>query len=341
MSVKFLHTADLHIGKSRTFPDYLERQIKMLDGIYQTAEAQGTKIVLMAGDIFESKNIKWVEQKAFIERLFIYDANGFTTIVCNGNHDELAAGSSHLWLPQMINDFGGLSNTVVIDGESRLVKLPDMHIGVIPVVHKNLTTAELSEEVKALYGRADQSLPFVMMLHVTVSGCNTDSGVSLSGGPRIPSDCDFVDYWALGDIHKCQQMADKAWYSGAPMQHDFGDKMPKGILIVDIEKGGEPTVELVELPGIKPLITLTEVPEVWPEDSYIRYIGPMESIIDLPSNVVRAEGPRVEVSETEESKELEFGDSLVEGLTEFLTMKGISEELQQEAIQWIEEKYCK
>lgn len=340
---KFVHTADIHIGKSRTLPDYLDRQELMLDGIFKVAEAQGTKTVLMAGDIFESKNIKWNEQRAFLGRLFDHDARGFTTVLCNGNHDELVTGVSHMWLPQLINDFGGLKNTTIVDGESRLVKLPDMHIGVIPVVHNNTTTSELSDAVAKLYERADDELPFVVMLHATISGCNTDTGVSLSGGPRIPNDCPFVDYWALGDIHKSQQMADKAWYSGSPIQHDFGDLQPKGVLSVVVEKGEEPQVELIELEGIKPLVTLTEVPDEWPTECYIRYLGPLEGIIDMPENVIKTQGvvPEDEDEEAPKPVEMEFSDSLTEGLPEFLNDKGIIPELQEEAVKWVQEKYCK
>ena len=114
MTIRFLHTADLHIGKSRTLPDYLERQELMLDGIYKTAGDNDIDVVLMAGDIFESKNIRWNEQQMFLEKLFKYDALGFTTVVCNGNHDELASGHSPLWLPAMIATNGGLKNTHVL-----------------------------------------------------------------------------------------------------------------------------------------------------------------------------------------------------------------------------------
>jgi len=314
----------------------------MLDGIFKAAESQGTKTVLMAGDIYESKNIRWNEQRAFMKRLFDYDARGFTIVLCNGNHDELASGFSHMWLPQLINEFGGLKNTTIVDGESRLVKLPDMHIGVIPVVPSNMTTKKLSNAVTKLYEQADEELPFVMMLHATISGCSTDTGVSLSGGPRIPKDCDFVDYWALGDIHKSQQMAEKAWYSGSPIQHDFGDSQPKGVLSVTLEQGEEPQVDLVELEGIKPLVTLTEVPDEWPTDCYIRYSGPLEGIIDLPENVVKTQGLALDDdNETPQPVEMEFSDSLTEGLPEFLHAKGITPELQEEAVQWVQEKYCK
>ena len=340
---KFIHTADLHVGKSRTLPDYLERQELMIEGIFKAADANGTKTVLMAGDIFESKNIRWSEQKAFMERLFAHDAKGHTTVLCNGNHDELATGISHMWLPSLINDFGGLSNTTIVDGESRLVKLPDMHIGVIPVVYNSMSTKDLSDAVAKLYEKADDDLPFVMMIHATITGCTTDTGVSLSGGPRIPKDCDFVDYWALGDIHKSQQMSDKAWYSGAPIQHDFGDLQPKGVLVVTVEKGEEPQVELVELEGIKPLITVREVPEKWPTECYIRYLGPMEGIIDLPENVIKTQGV-VHVEDDEEEPQtvqVEFSDSLTEGLPEFLHAKGVTQELQEEAVKWVQEKYVK
>ena len=57
-SVKFIHTADLHIGKSRTFPDYLERQELMLDGIYKIAKDFGANV--SKGEV----NVKHGEQES-------------------------------------------------------------------------------------------------------------------------------------------------------------------------------------------------------------------------------------------------------------------------------------
>jgi exonuclease SbcD len=352
---KFVHTADLHVGKSRTLPDYLERQEIMLDGIYTVAADQGVKLVLMAGDIFESKNIRWEEQRMFIEKLFKYDPD-FTTVICNGNHDELAAGASHMWLPAMIAENDGLKNTHIIDGDPKIIELDDMEIAVIPVVHHNMTTKELQEKVEDMYGQVPGAMadaidgtmppskkPFVVMLHATISGANTDVGYTMGGGPRIP-DLDFVDYWAVGDIHRSQQISEKAWYSGSPIQHDFGDAQPKGVLVVEAKQGEEPTTELVELEGIKPLVTLTEKPEEWPTDCYIRYIGPLEGIIELPDNVIKTESVAPEAQEEGEEVEaaqVEFTDSLTEGLSEFLHVKGILPEFQEAGVQWVREKYVK
>jgi len=340
--VKFLHTADLHIGKSRTLPDYLDRQSAMLDGIYKAARNEDINIVLMAGDIFESKNIRWTEQKLFIEKLFQFDSEGFITIVANGNHDELAAGYSHMWLPAMIAANGGLRNTYIVDGEPQLVELDDIELAVIPVVHHNMSTKELQAKVEDMYGQASGSKPFVVMLHATISGANTDIGYNISGGPRIP-DLGFVDYWAVGDIHKSQQIGEKAWYSGAPIQHDFGDAQPKGVLLVEVEMGSEPVTKLLELEGIKPLVTLMEKPEEWPTDCYIRYLGPLEGIIELPGNVIKTCGaaPESKDEEEQEAVQVEFTDSLTEGLAEYLNSKGISPEYQEMGLSWVAEKYIK
>jgi exonuclease SbcD len=341
---KFIHTADLHIGKSRTLPDYLERQELMLDGIYKVAKDRGIKLVLMAGDIFESKNIKWEEQQLFMEKLFEFDAKGFTTVVCNGNHDELATGVSHMWLPAMVQKSGGLKNTYVIDGESQSIELDDLNIAVIPVVNNNMTTKELEAEVTRLWhGTIEDERPFVVMLHATISGANTDVGYNISGGPRI-QDMAFVDYWAVGDIHRSQEIGHNAWYSGSPIQHDFGDAQPKGVLVVEAEKDGNPTTELVELEGIKPLVTITELPEEWPTDCYIRYLGPLESLMELPENVIKTEGvaPEAEDEDSEDGPvQMEFTDSLTEGLTDYLHTKGLSADLQEEGVRWVQEKYVK
>jgi exonuclease SbcD len=338
--MKFIHTADLHIGKSRTLPDYLERQAAMVDGIYKTAEERGIEVILMAGDIFESKNIRWNEQQMFIKKLFEYDSR-FTTVVCNGNHDELATGTSHMWLPAMIAEHGGLKNTIVIDGEPQVVELPELEIAVIPVVHNNVTTEGLATLVWGLHEQVSGSKPFVVMLHATISGSSVDTGIKLSGGPKIPDTIDYVDYWAVGDIHRSQGIGDNAWYSGSPIQHDFGDLLPKGVLVVEVEQDGVAATELVELEGIKTLMTLTEKPEEWPTDCYIRYLGPLEDIIDLPSNVLKTEGVAPEAAEESGAASIEFTDSLTEGLAEFLHAKGIPEEHQQAGVLWVTEKYVK
>jgi DNA repair exonuclease SbcCD nuclease subunit len=319
----------------------------MLDGIYKVAEDRGIKLVLMAGDIFESKNIKWEEQQLFMEKLFEQDAKGFTTVVCNGNHDELATGVSHMWLPAMVQKSGGLKNTYVIDGASQRINLPELEIAVIPVVNNNMTTKELENEVSKLHGEVDRdpenTKPFVVMLHATISGANTDIGYNISGGPRIP-DIHYVDYWAVGDIHRSQEIGHNAWYSGSPIQHDFGDAQPKGVLVVEAEKDGNPTTELVELEGIKPLVTITELPEEWPTDCYIRYLGPLESLMELPENVIKTEGvaPEAEDEDSEDGPvQMEFTDSLTEGLTDFLHTKGVSADLQEEGVRWVQEKYVK
>ena len=65
---------------------------------------------------------------------------------------------------------------------------------------------------------------------------------------------------------------------------------PKGVLVVEAAKKVEPIVELVELEGIKPLVTLTDLPDQWPTDCHIRYLVALESFMELPENVIKTLG---------------------------------------------------
>jgi len=166
----------------------------------------------------------------------------------------------------------------------------------------------------------------VVMMHATISGCSTDTGVSLSGGPRIPKDCDFVDYWALGDIHKMQALNPYAWYSGSPYQTDFGEDRPKGVLIVDTDNPTEPTFH--ELTAAKPFVTLLAVPRLWPEDEYIRLsIAAKDIPEDLPPCVVQVQtlkretaNAADEIYETKEARKERY----LQGMPEYLESQGLS-----------------
>jgi len=48
-----------------------------------------------------------------------------------------------------------------------------------------------------------------------------------------------------------------------------------------------------------------------------------------------------ENEEEEQPVEVEFSDSLTEGLPEFLHAKGVPPELQEEAVRWVQERYAK
>ncbi len=69
---------------------------------------------------------------------------------------------------------------------------------------------------------------------------------------------DGPDYVALGHIHGRQQISERVRYAGAPLHYSFGEQdKPRGSWLVELDAEGLATVEWLELPVPRRLVTLT------------------------------------------------------------------------------------
>jgi exonuclease SbcD len=324
----------LHFGASKFLPDYLERQEQAARTIYKAAVKLKCSLVLLSGDIFHRRNISHQEKGAFVRVLAEYDARGITTVMINGQHDTIEREYTHLRLIRDLVERERLENTHVIESEPGAISLsfgPSMG-GVVVVgvpygdyTSKTLATA-VKEQMKATEDHFD--FPVVVMAHGIFAGPVLDSGHVLEDGCDLDDDLG-VTYWALGDIHKQQQMTDRAWYSGSPIQHDFGDSVDKGFLLVEISRKELPyqvKVTPKRIRKVRPLITVQEdTLQDAPDDAWLRFEGDASTLAttDLPDSVVRVR-PRFEaVDRIEEAAEL---DEVLGGLDEALAAEGLNEE---------------
>lgn len=139
---------------------------------------------------------------------------------------------------------------------------------------KQLLTPALDErDVQAAYNRrigqlfADLSANFqpdavnLATSHLSVRSCMPSSsertligGAWQIDGAMLPR----AQYVALGHLHFAQAVADApttARYAGAPLAMRFSERdFPRAHVIVDVEPGGEPRVELVPIRAGRPLV---------------------------------------------------------------------------------------
>lgn len=334
-----LHAADLHVGDSRNLPDYLGRQRAMLAWLTRMAVEHRVAALLIAGDIFDAKHVLPRERDLFQEWLLDNDKagrdNGFVTVMINGNHDEIESGYTHLHGPKRLMERGVLTRTLIVELHAQCLEVvPGLQVACMPAA--GYKGDELSTVVRAfrktLDLRAEKSGQppryFVCMAHEAIAGAVTETGGYRARGPAIDTSID-VTYWALGDIHKpYQQMAPNAWYSGSPIQHEFGDVSPeRGALLVDLEDPTNPRPLQIE--GVVPLVTLYDRPERWPTDAIVRFEGTSEEISDInfPDNVV-AFKPLVEVeNRARETVAIDLaGYAILEGLDEVLAEQSVPKE---------------
>ena len=86
--MKFMHTADWHVGKTLKGRDRLDEQRAVLAEIAQIAEQHQVDAVLVAGDVYDSGAPSAQAQNLVIQTLLRLRRAGAEVIVIAGNHDH-------------------------------------------------------------------------------------------------------------------------------------------------------------------------------------------------------------------------------------------------------------
>jgi len=115
-------------------------------------------------------------------------------------------------------------------------------------------SSDMSRDVNGSQGHAHPRhvlLPRILLAHGSVDGARVgDQPRSLAHDILLPADAfEAFDYVALGHIHQAQAVGERAWYSGSLMRNSFGEEHErKGFLLVEVEAGKTPKVEVVPNP---------------------------------------------------------------------------------------------
>ena len=292
--MRFLHVADLHIGSTRSLAGYLERQEGVYTQIFEKAKDLQVDALVIAGDIWHQPQHPPLERDLWLKKILQYNKCGFKIIMIAGNHDYLAPGLTHLQHLTYLSDLGRLENVISADTQIKLYQLQDYIFLLMP--HNTFRTADFNQEVTKHINdlkNASVDISFkgvIVVAHFGAFGADADilsaSGQSwhLDRGVEIDTDLP-VTYIALGDLHRCQRVCARCYYSGAPLQTRWGEDPVKGGLLVDTDDPDNPTFIPFES---KKLLTFYEVPEQWPtqDKAFIRYVSDQEPPIGLPSEAL-------------------------------------------------------
>ena len=86
--MRFLHIADLHIGKQLNDVSFLEDQRYILEQIIQMAERERVDAVLIAGDVYQKSSPQAEAMTLFNDFLTRLVGAGMKVFVISGNHDS-------------------------------------------------------------------------------------------------------------------------------------------------------------------------------------------------------------------------------------------------------------
>lgn len=272
--MKFLHLADLHIGKRVHGFSMLEDQAHLLRQICAMAKENQVDAVLIAGDIYD-KTIPVCEAVGLFDSfLTSLHQSGILVLAITGNHDS----------PERL-DFGGKlmqESGVWIVGTFRdplpCITLSDeygpVHFHFLPFLKPATASAfyELTERTSQCAVQTvlhAQTVDFrernVLLAHqfVTAGGSmpeRSESEIVPVGGLDTVDAAlfDGFDYVALGHIHRPQRIGrDTVRYAGSPLKYSFSEApYPKSVPLVTLKEKGELEITLL------PLVPLHEMREL-------------------------------------------------------------------------------
>ncbi len=287
--MKFLHLADLHLGKTVNEFRMIDDQKYILDQILQIVKERKIDCVLIAGDVYD-KNIPSEEAVALLDDLIRSLAQmDVKVFMISGNHDS-----------DVRLDFGkelfreqGIYITGVYDGTVPCVTLQDeygpVQIWSLPFVkasrvahfHPDADTSSYDAAVRSALADCDidRSRRNVLLAHqfVTASGMDPETAGSENSSSDQVGTIEKVDvsafdgfsYVALGHIHRPQRVGrDTVRYAGSPLKYSLSEAgHRKSAVLIDMTD--TVSLELIDLVPVRDMRHLK---------------GPMEKILD-PANI--------------------------------------------------------
>lgn len=260
--MKFLHIADLHLGKRLNGVSFLEDQISLLNQISALAAAERADAVVIAGDVYQKASPQSEAMAAFDAFVTRLAAAGIRVLVISGNHDSAQRISYFSALVRnagvyVSEEFTGTVQTVALSdafGEVRFGLLPFLK----PIQARRFYPDEKIETyedaVRAVlrHSPVDPAARNVLVCHQFVTGAETcDSEETAVGGLDCvdASAFDDYDYVALGHIHGPQRLKrDTLRYAGSLMKYSFSEvNHRKSVTVVEMLEKGDIRLHTVPL----------------------------------------------------------------------------------------------
>ena len=241
--VKFIHTADWHLGMQAHFlPDearvrFAQDRFDAVRRIADLARTEGCAFVAVAGDVFDSNH---VDRQAVAKAIDALSSFTVPVFLLPGNHDPLDPSCVYrtaTWTDRKP------ANVVVLE-ETAAIPVPGTE-GAEVVGVPWLSKHQLGDPVTAGYetrASADGVLRIVVGHGIVdeLSADRDDPSLIGAKGIRDALGNGTAHYVALGDRHSATEISGtdgRAWYSGTPVSADYGETDPNEVLLVQLDDG--------------------------------------------------------------------------------------------------------
>ena len=249
--VKFLHTADWHIGRKLQGKDLLEDQQVVLDNLITEMKKINPDFLIIAGDLYD-RSVPSKEATKLLQELLVKINIGcnIPIFAISGNHDSrerLAIGEAwfskhkfylHTRLEQAFDKISYEDADIYLLPYFEPFEAREYFEDATLTTH-NAATKRVIDEI---YKNLDTNKTNILVAHTFVSGgLETDSEREISVGTveNVAVEIfDKFDYVALGHLHNPNAIKEtRLKYSGSPMAYSFSEaSQTKGMRLIEVTK---------------------------------------------------------------------------------------------------------
>jgi exonuclease SbcD len=260
--LRFLHTADWHIGKTLRGRSRIDEHARALEQVAAIAIDRRVDAVLVAGDVFDSPAPPPEAEKLVYDFLARLLPERIACVVIAGNHDH----------PKRLGALSSLLEGLRIHVRAEVRPPAEGGIAVLPFVPERRIvdacavmdaehewyqaySARIEQMLAALANGLPQSAVRVILAHLLVDGARVGTGerelhlgrIYGVNPQQLPGS---VQYIGLGHLHRPQEILAPArtLYAGSLVELDFGEReQDKRVVVIEAAPGRPAVVESVPL----------------------------------------------------------------------------------------------
>ncbi len=262
--MRFIHTADWHLGCQLHHKQLIDDQEYVLEQFVALAKERKPDAIVLAGDIYD-RAVPSTDAVGLLDETLYRLAGelGIPTILIAGNHDgpERLNFGSRLLAGQQLHVFATFSvippHLEFHDQYGHIWFYPLAYADP-PVVRQHFPSATNHDaaaraHLQQVRNVRPEGVRSVLITHSFVAGgiiCDSERIIAVGGAGLVGADCfDGFDYVALGHLHRPQSiMENQVEYPGSLLKYSFSESdHSKSVSVVEMNAEGQCHVERVRL----------------------------------------------------------------------------------------------
>ena len=233
-SIRFIHTADIHLDRALrglTIDDNAPAELltatrSALSRLVDFAIDEKIAFIIIAGDLYDSDWKDFQTGYFFIAEMARLKRAGIKVVLLYGNHDAEQDMTKKLSLPDNVHCFGSSKPESIFLEEFKVV----LH-------GQSFRRAETVDNLASTYPAPVSDYINIGVLHTALQGRAPHASYAPCSIDELKNK--GYQYWALGHVHGFQVLAENPWivFPGSLQGLHINEPGAKGAVVVDIEAG--------------------------------------------------------------------------------------------------------